>query len=167
MRGYKELTAKEKRFCAKYLDCGNAAEAAREAGIGSGAGAEKLLGDSRITGEIKRLSQLRTELLEELAYTGYLRLAFGKISDAVRLVFGPQPSQEEIENMDLFSVAEIRRPKDGSVEIKFADRLKALEKLEQAIPDKTEGQVSFYDALMRAAEAVEKSGSGGNENGTV
>ena len=31
--------------------------------------------------------------------------------------------------MDLFLVSEIKRPKDGSMEIKFFDRLKALEKL--------------------------------------
>ena len=31
--------------------------------------------------------------------------------------------------MDLYSVSEIKRPKDGSMEIKFFDPLKALEKL--------------------------------------
>lgn len=34
----------------------------------------------------------------------------------------------ELDDLDLFNVAEIRRPKDGMIEIKFYDRLRALEK---------------------------------------
>ena len=48
---------------------------------------------------------------------------------AISLLFMENPSVDKLKTMDLFSVAEIKRPKDGAMEIKFFDRLKALEKL--------------------------------------
>lgn len=54
--------------------------------------------------------------------------------------------------MDLFSVSEIKRPKDGSMEIKFFDRLKALEHLES----ETEGETTardFFDAIGKSADS--------------
>ena len=150
------LTPRIKNFCASYLDCGNAQEAAISAGFVKNAkrAGEKLLSDPRVVEEIERLSQLRKKLLSQLAYTGYLRLAFGGISDAVKLLFADGTDAKLTEEMDLFSVAEIRRPKDGSMEIKFADRLKALEKLEQALPENAAGAVPFYEALRLASESV-------------
>ncbi len=56
-------------------------------------------------------------------------------------------------------VSEIKRPKDGSMEIKFFDRLKSLEKL---VSGETEekGAKKLFDAISRSAEAV-----GGLKNG--
>lgn len=62
-----------------------------------------------------------------MAAAGYQRLAFGSICDAISLLYKSDPSKEDLEGMDLFLVSEIKRPKDGSMEIKFFDRLKALE----------------------------------------
>ena len=152
-----ELSAREKKFCAAYLDCGNAQEAARRAGFlkDSKSAGERLLSKAAVISEIAKLSSMRREILSQLAYTGYLRLAFGSVSDAVQLLYLSQPTDAQIEKMDLFAVSEIRRPKDGSMEIKFCDRLKALEKLEQALPD-SGGAVPFYGALKNASEAVSK-----------
>ncbi|MBD5159651.1 MAG: terminase small subunit [Ruminococcus sp.] len=62
--------------------------------------------------------------------TGLKRLAFGNCTDAVYLVFADElPPPDVISRLDLFNVSEIKRIKGGGVEIKFFDRLKALEKL--------------------------------------
>ena len=58
--------------------------------------------------------------------------------------------------MDLFLVSEIKRPKDGSMEIKFFDRLKALEKLESR-SESEDGAKDLFDAINRSAKAVDNS----------
>lgn len=61
---------------------------------------------------------------------GLKRLAFGNCTDAIYLVFADElPPPDVISKLDLFNVSEIKRVKGGGVEIKFFDRLKALEKL--------------------------------------
>ena len=54
-----------------------------------------------------------------MATAGYYRLAFGNIADAVSLLFEENPTRERLGEMDLFLVSEIKRPKDGTMEIKF------------------------------------------------
>ena len=58
---------------------------------------------------------------------GYERLAFGSTSDAFRLLMSE--GELDVQTLDLYNVSEIKKPKDGAMEIKFFDRLKALEKL--------------------------------------
>ncbi len=66
----------------------------------------------------------------ELVMEGLRELAFGEVNDAVRLAFSDEmPSAELLAGMKLFHVASIARDKGGGVEIRFFDRLKALEKL--------------------------------------
>lgn len=62
------------------------------------------------------------------ACLGYERLALGKVTDAIKLLYCENLSDDEIEKLDLTNIAEIKKPKDGAMEIKFFDRLKALEK---------------------------------------
>ncbi len=88
-----------------------------------------------------------------MASVGYQRLAFGDISDAVSLLYMENPSRGDLSSMDLFLVSEIKRPKDGSMEIKFFDRLKALEKLESKIEEES-GVKSLFDAINEGAKAV-------------
>ncbi|MFR8530728.1 MAG: hypothetical protein ACLVDB_06130 [Anaeromassilibacillus sp.] len=51
---------------------------------------------------------------------GYETLAFGGIEDAVRLLFCEDLKPEDLEGLDLYNVAEIRRPRGGGMEIKFS-----------------------------------------------
>ena len=60
---------------------------------------------------------------EETAREGFRRLAFGSIRDAVRLLFCEDVNPRVLKNMDLFSVSEIKRSKDGSIAIQFFDRM--------------------------------------------
>ena len=75
------------------------------------------------------------------------------ICDAISLLYKSDPSKEDLEGMDLFLVSEIKRPKDGSMEIKFFDRLKALEKLGAGGEHET-GAKQLFDAISNSARAV-------------
>lgn len=149
------LTAREKTFCSCFVSCGSADEAAYSAGFVKNPkrSGEELLCREDIAQEIKRLGKCRAGSLCEIAAVGYRRLAFGKISDAVSLLYMENPSREQLEHMDLFMVSEIKRPKDGSMEIKFFDRLKALERL-TGDSERENGAAPFYDAIARGAEAL-------------
>lgn len=151
----KELTSKEKLFCTYYSlgRCG------REAAVKSGyifpeKTAVKLLRRRDITEEIMRLDKQREATQKDITI-GYQRLAFGCISDAVCLLFSDEVSREEIEKMDLFNVSEIKRKKGGDIEIKFFDRLKALEKLAEYgnVHSETE-ECSLYSAIEKGAMAL-------------
>lgn len=57
--------------------------------------------------------------------------------------------------MDLFNISEIKRKKGGDIEIKFFDRLKALEKLQQLCDEKeTLTGSSLYSAIAASATAL-------------
>ena len=88
---------------------------------------------------------------------GYERLAFGSTSDAFKMLTAVDMSAIDPEQLDLFNVSEIKKPKDGALEIKFFDRLKALEYLSY-IPDDEKSSGSFYEALNRCADSLERGG---------
>lgn len=87
---------------------------------------------------------------------GYERLAFGSTSDAFKLLMGNEAPDNMTGNMDLFNVAEVKKPKDGAMEIKFFDRIKALEHLEQ-IPDNDNKTSTFYEVLSECAKGLKRS----------
>ena len=78
---------------------------------------------------------------------------FGNISDAVSLLYIERPTAEQLKAMDLFMISEIKKPKDGMLEIKFFDRLKALEKLESK-SGADAGVSNLFDAIGQGAKAV-------------
>lgn len=159
MANIKKLTKQEKRFCVCFLSTGNAALSARKAGY---VGDIELIGEGlicreEIAKELGRLAKQREKSLENVATAGYQRLAFGSIGDAVSLLYKTEPSDDELGKMDLFLVSEIKKPKDGSMEIKFFDRLKALEKL-SVKKEVHSGAKQLFDAINRSAEAVDMLG---------
>ena len=92
-------------------------------------------------------------------YTEGLRhLAFGEIQDAVRQIL---PALGE---MDLFNISEIKRPKGGGMEIKFFDRLKALEKLQALEAAEGNTAAAFYQALEAGAKCVWQEGGAGDRD---
>jgi len=143
------LTTKEKLFCIYYAGSGKCREAAACAGFRD---PEKtgntLLTRDDINLELSRIYEAKNRNYRQQARAGYERLAFGNISDAIRLMFTDKPDIQEISSLDLFNVAEIKRPKDGALEIKFFDRIKALEKLEAADNNEKQGVSDFYRALI-------------------
>ena len=154
-----KLTKKEKEFCALYVKLRNAREAAALAGykVMPQINGIRLLSREAVAKEIARLSRLESAVNEAAA--GFRRLAFGSVSDAVRLLDG---ERENLEEMDLFSVSDIKIPKGGGMEIKFFDRFKALERLSQLEQSSDAAAFSpFYQALKKGAEALKKD----DENG--
>lgn len=153
------LTSKETEFCRQYAVLKNAREAAARAGYAfPGAAGLKLLCRPQITEKIEALSEQLC--CRAQAVDGLRRIAFGSVSDAVKLIL----SLEEIKNveeLDLFMISEIKLPKSGGVELKFFDRIKALEALASISDDVSEdGAVPFINAIMKGAAAI----SDGNES---
>lgn len=150
-----KLTPREKAFCSSFLNSGCAEHAAKRAGYSGNCRktGERLLCRTEIAEEIELLAKQREKSLANMASVGYQRLAFGNICDAVSLLYMENPAKKDLDDMDLFLVSEIRRPKDGSMEIKFFDRLKALEKLENK-GDNSGGITDLFNAINKGAEAV-------------
>ncbi|MGI6270625.1 MAG: terminase small subunit [Candidatus Howiella sp.] len=155
-RTAKRLTEKERLFCECYADGGSAREAAARAGyvMAQRAGL-RLLREKRVQREIAALREARTA---RSAAEGFRRIAFGSCCDAVRLVLGEEFSSEGLEQLDLFNIAEIKKPKDGSLEIKFFDRIKALENLARMEAERTDpgASVTFYRALEESASVFDE-----------
>lgn len=85
---------------------------------------------------------------------GYEQLAFGDVSDPVRLLFQEKATATSLRRMNLFNIAQIKK-KDSEVDIKFFDRIKALQcmqELETGEPQASE----FLQALHQAARAMEE-----------
>lgn len=150
----KELNSKEKLFCT-YCSLGHSAkEAAGKSGYmfpeKSGL---KLLRREDIKKEIEKNIRQRREEQKNIS-EGYYRLAFGCISDAIKLLFTDEITSAEIESLDLFNIAEIKKKKGGDIELKFFDRLKALEKLQNISCESDSEDNSFYSAIEKGASAL-------------
>ena len=153
----KQLSAKERLFCRLFAETGNPREAAARAGysVFPERTGLKLLERARIREEIAGAAgehkQQRTP-----AANGLYRLAFGSTADALKLLFrGESMEEAELESLDLFSVSEVKRQSGGGMEIKFFDRLKALEQLSQLEGGAERRETaSFYEALEQSAAGL-------------
>lgn len=103
----------------------------------------------------KTLENERDAKLAEVT-EGYRRLAFGSVADAVKLILSDElPDGSEIEKLDLTMVSDIKCPKNGGIEVKFFDRLKALDRLCELSNAASAGENSdFLCALDRSARAL-------------
>ena len=90
----------------------------------------------------------REQLLEQMR-----ALACAKVNDAVKLAYLPEGEREAIGKLDLSALIEFRRSGAGTVELKFADRMKALERLLELSGPSGEEQL---DSLFRRMEDEEE-----------
>lgn len=85
----------------------------------------------------------REELLEQMR-----ALACAKVNDAVKLAYLPQEERDAIGRLNLTALAEFRRSGAGTVEMRFVDRMKALETLLELLsPDSEEQLESFLQRM--------------------
>jgi phage terminase small subunit len=120
-------------FCCWFVKLGDVAEAAVRAGYPKESAFEEgmhLLRQNRYRSLVRQIYTIFSQNMQEHVLSGLERLAFGNTQDAVRLVLADSPPTEEVlARMNLYNIAEIKRDKGGGVEVKFADRQKALEKM--------------------------------------
>ena len=82
----------------------------------------------------------RDSILEALA-----RIALSKPNDAVALAL--EPREQHVPGLDLWGVSEFKISGNGSVEVKFADRVKAISLLLECAGGGEEGMNALLDAL--------------------
>jgi hypothetical protein len=109
------------------------------------------------------MNKSNSDKLKKLALKGYKKLAFGSSNDAIKLLFLNESDSNIFASLDFFNISEIRKPKDGSMEIKFFDRLKALEKIVEFSNENDDSVYMFYKALEENAKDMKK-GKDNNED---
>ncbi len=156
----KGLTEKERLFCFYFAEDGDARGCAARAGfsVAPKRSAARLLGREEIRAEIAKLEKEKKAV--NAVEKGLMRLAFGSVADAMRLMLCEDSlTADEIEKLDLFNVSEIKRPKGGGLEIKFFDRLKALERLDKISGGEENSRSSFIQALSEGAKNLSQGDS--------
>lgn len=149
-----KLTKKELDFCRWYARLQNPKEAAIKSGymVLPEYRGISLLSKKHIKNKIKALEKENTTDIN-LVSAGLSRLAFGSISDAVKLILSANSDNPPSpDTLDLFNVSEIKFTSGKGMEIKFFDRLKAFEQLSRlSESDLNSSALSFYEALERSA----------------
>ena len=149
-----ELKERERKFCRLYALLRNPREAAIRAGWPPGRAegeALAMLAREEIQEAIREYPL--DEALGDAAAAGYLRLAFGSQSDAVRLaLMGEEEPLLDLDQLDLFGVSEIKKAKGGGFEVKLANRLEALDRLAALAQKRGQEGDGFYQAILAAAK---------------
>lgn len=159
----KALTQREILFCTYYSVKRSAAESAFKAGysVFPEKAAMKLLRKESVRNKISELS-VQNRVSSPEVEAGLRRIAFGTVCDAVKIALSDETDGKELEDMDLFNISEIKVSRGKGVEIKFFDRIKALEKLSNLISQKEENpSESFFRAVAEGAGALR---AGSDEN---
>lgn len=77
-----------------------------------------------------------------------MELASHPVNDAVRLAFLSEESRDEIASLDLCGLSEFKRNANGTVEVKFTDRLAVLQSLLECMEEEENvGAMAFLQAL--------------------
>ena len=80
----------------------------------------------------------------EDALRGLAQIAFGRANDCVRLVLEDDPP---IGELDLTLLSEVKRSEKGTIEVRLADRIRALEELLQAGAADDGAAAAFFAAV--------------------
>lgn len=95
--------------------------------------------------------------VDEQIKKGLLDLAVGSVSDAMLLLFlDDEEIIRRLPKLKLSNVSEIKRPKGGGMEIKFFDRIKAFEKLQEISSVHGSQGLGFYQALEKGAQDLKE-----------
>lgn len=82
------------------------------------------------------------------------QMALGQVSDAVRLLMhGNELTERQLKRLNLVNVADIKRAAGGVTEIKFFDRLKAIQCLMAFEQQADNTGTAFIEALMKSASS--------------
>lgn len=89
----------------------------------------------------------RQEIVQELS-----RLVKSRNNDAVKLAWLGQEDVGRIGRLDLQGVVEVKRSEKGAFEVKFVDKLKALELLERISAREDEDDLDAFLEGLRDGE---------------
>ena len=144
-------------FCRAYLRTMDPERAAAAIGRKDGF---TLLGSAGVQSKLEKMREdAAGQIRREDALRRLAQLAFGRANDAVLLAL--RPTEVDVETLDLTAVAEFKVTDKGGVEVKLADRIRALEKLCELLSG---GSGQDAQELSRAlAEGMDD--EGGWENG--
>ena len=90
------------------------------------------------------------ELDRETILEALRKIALSKPNDAIALAL--EPEEQYVPGLDLWGVSEFKHNSSGAVEIKFADRVKAISLLLDCVGGGEDGM----NALLHALEAGEE-----------
>lgn len=139
-------------FCSAFLRSMDPERAALDSGC-PGEGFAKLAQKNVCARLDKMRGDASAQLRREDAVRRLAQLAFGRANDAVKLALHPQ--EVDPSYLDLSAVSEIR-VSDRGVEIKLADRIRALQTLCELLEsgDRDEARM-LYQALDHAAGSLD------------
>ena len=86
------------------------------------------------------------------------KLANAKAADAVGLACFPEESREGLAKLDLDALTEFKRGANGGIEMKFADRVRILERLLEAAGQEDGDRAERFLRAMEAGEDREETG---------
>lgn len=165
------MTLKEKLFCKYYAKIQNHKEAAIKTGynpnIADKTGINLLAKKNIQTNINKIINEDKKTNLAQKAIIGLERLAFGSVTDPIKLLFCETVKDiENLPEMDLFNISEIKKIKGGGFEIKFFDRIKALEKITEIsqLICNNSNAADFFEAIKQSASALHSSNNLENSN---
>ena len=150
------MKPREKEFCRLMAVYGDPIRAARMARYRDPETVwSQLAARDDIVDEIRRRCENIRSIYESTALTGLYRLAYGGVGDPLNLLYRDQISEEDLQTLDLRNVSEIKRS-DKGIEIKFCDRVKAIDKLQELLSNSSEhsGGTGLLDAMLLSAKAL-------------
>ena len=141
------------RFCKAYLRTLSLERAEQDSGVSDGCAR------LRRPALRKRLDQMR-DAMSSVEQSDLIRrlceLAFSRSNDAIRLAYMEHPDEETIDRLDLSAVSEFKRGSNGGVEIRFLDRVKAIDTLRSFLcPAPADSDAAaFLQALEDAGDSA-------------
>ena len=137
-----------KRFCQTYLRTLDPQYAARIAGAEDGFA---LLRDPKVRKALERMREASAaQITREDAVRRMGELAFGRANDAAALALAAPADRTDVAELDLSAVSELKVSEKG-VEVRFIDRVRALEVLCTLLGGSADDAADFFRALEDAA----------------
>ena len=116
---------------------------------------EKLQNSAGLGLRVEEVIDLERDSSEQKLREKIEALAFSRSNDAVKLAFLGEDALKQIGHLDLSALTELHRLSNGTVEMKFIDRVKLLELLEQIVARRPDaGAAELLSAIDSAADRL-------------
>lgn len=149
------MNKKELLFCKEYLKSFDEHKAAKAAGYDMGKTplvGLRLLYKTEVVAFLKQQLEKEKQIMPSVAHLVTKKIASSDISDAIYYATNKDKlTKKEIECLNLLMIREVK-VKEDSVEMKFHDRLKALEMLQKSEELSKEELGSFLSGLKTATQ---------------